>query len=143
MRDQETAVGVLAKLKADTAVMAAVIGGFQEPPLPEPRPQAPYGSLVVSNGQKNLISSGGREIDYRLVKVTIYGHDKAAVAAAGSLVNECLAEQPLTIENADWMRTEPAPSLEGGQIERADRTQDGVAWRARLEYVVWTSRPKS
>ena len=144
MRDMETATGVKAKIDAVADIKTILPGGCCEPPIPEPRPEAPYASLASSKDSRpNLLSSGDCEIDYRRVKVTVFGNDKAQVARAGLAIDATLAEKELAIENADHMRTEPAPELRGGTIERADPTQDGVAWKARLEYVVWTSRPKS
>ncbi len=144
MRDLETAGGVKAKVDAIVGIKTLLPGGLQEPPIMEKPAEQPYGSLASSKDSRaNLLSAGGKEIDYRRVKVMIYGNDKVKVGMAGLAIDSALSEQELSIENADWMRTEPDPSLRGGVIERADQTQDGVTWRARLEYVVWTSRPKS
>jgi hypothetical protein len=140
----ETAVGVKAKVDAIADIKTLLPGGLLEPPIVTKIEQQPHASLVVMKDQRgNLLSSGNNEIDYRRVKVTVFGTDKAAVARAGAAIDAALSEQELTIENADWMRTEPVPELRGGVLERAAKTQDGVHWQARLEYRVWTSRPKT
>lgn len=146
MRDYETVAAIKTKWEATAALVAAVPGGLLEPPVPEGdnveqrRPRMPY-ATVTSEPDGGLLSSGG-EIDYRRVKIAVYGNTKAEVNAAGAIVDATFSEQELDIENADWMRTEPPQQMRGGKLERGEKINEGETWRATFEYRVWTSRPQ-
>lgn len=146
MRDYETVAAIKAKWDATPPLVTAFPGGLLEPPIPEGdnveqrRPKMPF-ATVTSEPDGNVLSHGG-EIDYRRVKIAVYGTTKAAVKTAGALVDATFSEQSLDIENADWMRTEPPQQMRGGKLERGEKENGGETWRATFEYRVWTSRPK-
>jgi len=148
MRDYETLVAVKAKWDA-AGLSEVVIGGLLEVDfverdnVEERRPKLPYATVACGpDGKPNEISFGG-EIDYRRVRIVLYGDAKATVASAGLLIDAAFSEQSLDIANADWMRTEPVPGQRGGKLERGDKVNEGETWRAIFEYRVWTSRPKN
>lgn len=149
MRDYETLAAVKVKWDATQALALAMPGGLLEPPVPEGdnveqrRPDMPYATATCEpDGKPNDLSAGGWEIDYRRVKIAVYGTTKATVKAAGLLIDAAFSELSLTIDNADWMRTEPVPGMRGGKLERGEKNNEGETWRATFEYRVWTSRPK-
>ena len=148
MRDYETLVAVKAKWDA-AGLPEVVTGGLLEVDFverdntEERRPRFMYATVACGpDGKPNEISHGG-EIDYRRVRLVLYGDVKATVASTGLLIDAAFSEQSLDVANADWMRTEPVPGQRGGKVERADKANEGEVWRAIFEWRVWTSRPKN
>jgi hypothetical protein len=146
MFDNETQAAVLAKWNATTAIGEVVVGGLHEAPVnvnDNGRPQEPYGTFEVKpDGRTNQVSAGGAFIDFRRVRLTVYGSVQATVATAMKLVNAAFDEKSLTIENAEWMRTEAIPENHG-RLEKADKANAQSLWKGTLEYRVWTSRQKA
>lgn len=146
MRDYETLVGV--KTKWDAAGLGELVTGgllevnfVERDNVEERRPPMPYATVACGpDGKPNEISHAA-EIDYRRVRITLYGTVKADVASTGLLIDAAFSEQEMSIANADWMRTEPVPGQRGGKLERGEKVNEGETWRAIFEWRVWTSRP--
>jgi hypothetical protein len=146
MFDNETQAAVFSKWNEAPTITEVVVGGLHESPVNvdgNERPQEPYATLEVKpDGRSNQVSAGGGEIDFRRARITIYGAVQATVATAMKLVNAAFDEKPLTIENAEWMRTEAIPESHG-RLEKADKANAQSLWKGTLEYRVWSSRQKA
>lgn len=130
----------------DVKITDLIVGGLKEEPINidgNLRPQYLYAGFdVLPDGKTNQVSAGGGEIDFRRLKLSIYGVVQETVANAMRAVNAAFDEQSLDIENAEWMRTESIPENHG-RLEKADKANADSFWKGILEFRVWSSRQKA
>jgi len=130
----------------DVKITDLVVGGLREEPINidgNLRPQDLYAGFdVLPDGRTNQVSAGGGFIDFRRLKLMIYGKVQDDVANAMLAVDIAFDEQSLVIENAEWMRTEAIPENHG-RIEKADKANADSFWKGTLEYRIWSSRQKA
>ena len=124
------------------SLSSAVPGGLHPLPIPRPRPTSPYATIQVrKDGRENLLTSNGSYIDYRRVKITLYGVGQTALGGVVSSVLAAIWKTaagwiPLTIPNADWLRTEYVSD----DIEIEKPVQGEDVRSTPMEFIVWSQR---
>lgn len=119
-----------------------VAGGIKADKRPSPRPTEPYATLEVrKDARPNEYSSNGSFIDYRRVKITLYGIGKTAIGAVVSQIRQAIEGtqgnlKKLNVANATWMRTEPI----GDDLNLSQAVQGEDVRECPLEWIVWTHR---
>lgn len=139
--DEEAAYAILLAWNAVTQLASAVPGGLLKDRLATPTAR-PYARMSVKQGpEKNKYSSGYRYIDYREVKIDIYGIGDVAIGQIVPAVQKVLDDPltPLQFFNplCSFMRCEPldVTFAQEGEIK------SGEDYRAaRMRWCVWTDR---
>lgn len=142
--DQEAAQAILAAWNASATLASLIPGGLHKDRLVAPS-AVPYARLSVKQGDKrNVFCGGNRYIDYREVKIELYGVGDIAIGTIVPAVQTVLDDPPggltFTDKRVNFMRCEP---LDVTCTEVADNEQikSGQEYRAAtFRWCVWTDR---
>jgi hypothetical protein len=121
---------------------SSVPGGLHAVPLATKRPLSPYATLeVTKDARANLWTTGAAYIDYRRVKVILYGVGQTALGTVVSKVLLAIWKNganyiALAIPNATWMRTEYlSDDIKLEEPVAGDDVRSGP-----MEFCIWSQR---
>ncbi len=138
----DDAKGFVTKWGTIANVSTLVPGGIHEGPL-DPPADKPYATFSVKQGPRpNEYGSSGDWINYTEVTISIYGLQVKATGDVVGSVQTGLEIGSMTIDNADWMRTERLPGETNeavtfpGEGTKAGEEYRKCSWRI----CIWSHR---
>jgi len=142
--DLDASRAFLLKWSENEATLAPLVpGGLHADTLP-PQPASPYAQLLVDQHKEPEYSSPSADgtqpyIDYRKVTVKLFGVGKATVDGVVTVIKGFYDNQPLAVQDASHMRTQPLKNSvqPTGQFKDANEV-----YNATMEWVLWTHRTK-
>lgn len=138
--DVDVSEAILAKWEENHSTLTDLVpGGLHADTLPSPQPASPYAQLRIKQGPKpNEYQSNGEYIDYRDVRITIYGVGKEELGTIISAVRDVFDRKPLTVPNVvAHMYTQPLPD----ELLPTGKFRDGQEiYKATCRWSVWTHR---